>query len=483
MGYLARSVVFSWCLRRVVKPDVAAFAGVLLGVSGCNALLGLERRQPPAPLKSDPDAGTRASGASSGPDASLMTGSTNASSDCEPEKCGAETTTSATCVSEVTCLENTTRALDSGGPRECLGPACKTAGASCDVDAECVEGLCASAPNGSGVCCVANCDAPCQACAENGRECVSLVDAVQCGEIQCPEDTTCIKYTQTSVTRERCVDGACGAPEVLCAFVARNEGKPCSDDRLCDDAGNCTVPKLKLGVACDASEQCELGYCVDGVCCESDCDGTCMNCRPGTGKCDVLPEDDEQCPQIACEPRDSLCATALGDITGARCARVGACKSTQDCPFDFAPKGTFCYGDQLCDGKGHCAVPEVDCGTSTCGGFGELGCCVHTTNPELATPVCSTTSECLVQYDDWLVGCDEHSDCDIAEELCCALVHSGGGHTYCMPAAECNHAYSGPISLVELCDSPAMGSIPCSTGLACNVTSETLVGYGFCRLP
>jgi hypothetical protein len=420
---------------------------------------------------------------------------------CERDRLGclvwsdAESCPSALCADATTCYEASTSVtsptawtstVGDGGtpPSLCTDPPCAgTAGTACKTDDECVEGTCQPGSDGSDICCTASCDAPCLSCAPNGHACSDMADDARCGEIPCPADTTCRNYRAELAIEDRCVDGVCGAAEAVCGFVARNENEPCGGELLCDDTGNCSAPKFAQGAECEIDEQCTTEHCANGVCCESDCDGVCMDCRPGTGKCDVVPADDPVCPQIDCEA-DYFCSTWISDISNDRCARLGACKSDQDCVFEYAPKGTLCYVDTLCDGQGECAVPEVECGVKTCETNDTLGCCAHTENAGVITPECTDRADCIGEYSTWHLGCDEHSDCDIAEQLCCAHVSNSGGYTECSPTAECNHSYPQyGLSLVELCDSPAMGAKPCSTNVTCNTTSETLPGYTFCRLP
>ncbi|MCY1022690.1 hypothetical protein [Pyxidicoccus sp. MSG2] len=60
------------------------------------------------------------------------------------------------------------------------------------------------------------------------------------------------------------------------------------------------------GSNCSVSAQCETGWCVDGVCCQTACSGTCESCNlPGTeGLCTTVP---------AGEPRPGTCASCNGD--------------------------------------------------------------------------------------------------------------------------------------------------------------------------
>jgi hypothetical protein len=72
-------------------------------------------------------------------------------------------------------------------------------------------------------------------------------------------------------------------------------------------SGTWTVSaSLAVGAACDSAVQCESGACVDGVCCQTACSGTCQACNlPGTeGVCTPVP---------AGEPRPGTCERCDGD--------------------------------------------------------------------------------------------------------------------------------------------------------------------------
>lgn len=63
---------------------------------------------------------------------------------------------------------------------------------------------------------------------------------------------------------------------------------------------------LAEGSTCAGAVQCESGFCVDGVCCQTACSGTCQSCsQPGSeGFCTLVP---------AGEPRPGTCEVCDGD--------------------------------------------------------------------------------------------------------------------------------------------------------------------------
>ncbi|MBI4701773.1 MAG: hypothetical protein HY744_11550 [Deltaproteobacteria bacterium] len=85
-----------------------------------------------------------------------------------------------------------------------------------------------------------------------------------CDPEACPgKDETCGKRT--------CTGGAC-------AVQAAPKGTPCPEDGggVCDGEGHCA--KIPAGGSCTKATACESGYCADGVCCTSACEGPCGSC-------------------------------------------------------------------------------------------------------------------------------------------------------------------------------------------------------------
>jgi hypothetical protein len=203
--------------------------------------------------------------------------------------------------------------------------------------------------------------------------------------------------------------------------------------------------------------------------------------------CDVVPANDPLCSDVICENLTTECATSLGDITTDHCKALGACKTFTDCETLAQPKGTPCGGyPRICDGVSDCVDREVDCGASSCEFYGDNRCCAVSSVESITAPQCVAEGEqCLAGYSDWELSCDEQADCRSGEEICCAIVtNSGGGSIKCIPPEECNlYAAVATASFVELCESPRMERRACSNGVACSITSETLPGFTFCRLP
>ncbi len=169
---------------------------------------------------------------------------------------------------------------------------------------------------------------------------------------------------------------------------------------------------------CSAGSECCSGYCVDGVCCNSSCIGTCVSCNlaGGVGTCSYVPSGQD--PSEECYGT----GTCGGTCNSGACQYPGTsvtCSSLLDCDYlnyyyqsgTESPTATeYCYyrdyADtyQYCNGAGSCNALncssysdplQYSCGickyisSSSCTG-GTLGSC---TNYSKGTS-CGTNQEC-----------------------------------------------------------------------------------------
>jgi hypothetical protein len=121
------------------------------------------------------------------------------------------------------------------------------------------------------------------------------------------------------------------------------------------------VPALGVnGQACGAGSGCQTGFCVDGVCCETACAGSCNACRAAkTGQADG-----------ACRPvttgtdPDDECELDSSNL----CGRTGMCNGAGACAVaaaNLACGETKCMGSSLtprprCNGMGTCEARPVE---------------------------------------------------------------------------------------------------------------------------
>jgi hypothetical protein len=168
-------------------------------------------------------------------------------------------------------------------------------------------------------------------------------DACQ-GEVTVHENAA--NGTACGMGCQSCTDGVCG---------------PCSPGFVCDALACVSVGDQPPGSACVKNADCMSGFCVDGVCCESECSDKCKACSNAkTGQA------------------NGVCATALdGTNPGDRCMELdvcvgGTCRCENgvqdgseldvDCGGVCAP----CSGQWVCNGLAGCGAPKQECCNIDC---------------------------------------------------------------------------------------------------------------------
>jgi hypothetical protein len=191
--------------------------------------------------------------------------------------------------------------------------------------------------------------------------------------------------------------------------------------------------KVKTGSTCSSPSDCTLGFCVNGVCCSTACNGDCnQSCTTGTGAC--IPKPARSACGAAFQGPHNVAASAIPDR-------------------DVFP---------ICDGQGNCTGPKVRCGPShgLCTASSTTACCDTQTTP--GSTACRSASTCYGV----ILNCISASDCPVSQ-LCCVRTALGGEATgYC--AASCQNDF-------EACDPSAP---TCSSGGTCTDIQDT--GVGFC---
>ncbi len=254
------------------------------------------------------------------------------------------------------------------------------------------------------------------------------------------------------------------------------------------------------GAACAAGAECSSGNCVDGVCCESACSGTCESCNlPGkVGRCEPIPDGEDpaaECPTIplpdagaptAPDADDSGAGDAEaptsfvipdGGITLNHNPCAGKCNGQRACAYPGGERtcgSVFCgtpisQGRASCDSKGHCLFGIEECKAYSCTD-GSPGC----------KEACTSESDCLATH-----------FCDTASNTCKAKLANGascegvGGNAcasgHCADGVCCNDACTGYAG--AKCDVPgSKGQCTCSAcpGKTCKLyfRDEDGDGYG-----
>ncbi|MDC0745680.1 hypothetical protein [Polyangium mundeleinium] len=378
---------------------------------------GLDGECGPITMGSDPDNECANQAASSCGTTGSCNGAGACQLHAQGTPCGAvcvgDSAQSNTCNGMGTCAAAGT--ATSCAPYACVAGACNTtctANADCTAGNVCVGGVCGELePNGAactsdvwcqsgacvdGVCCNTACTGLCEACTTakkgagaNGvcgpiasgtdpeNEC-ALEAAGSCGQNgQCNGAGACQLHAQgtscgaslcqgTIVKGQicdgmgQCVSDPAGkecAPYVCSAGSCKN---PCANDNECLSGtlcigGACKPPGMP-GVPCSTGAACSSGFCVDGVCCDTACEGSCEACtaaKKGQGA-------DGQCQPIkmGTDPDDECAAQPPSS-----CGLDGQCNGAGDCAMYAAGtpcaagscEGTTQTNPSQCDGSGTCA--------------------------------------------------------------------------------------------------------------------------------
>lgn len=280
-------------------------------------------------------------------------------------------------------------------------------GGSCPRDATCSSGHCSD-----GVCCNTACGNSnpndCQQCSGSGQ-CQVLPNNVTCRSSTgscdprercdginpaCPSDelspagTVCrTAQCQASNTRARleatCTGAAANCPGAtfvdcdpylcenrVCLTSCSGDGD-CQAGFFCNGSGECEAERA-AGLSCTAANQCETGFCADGVCCTTSCHRQCEACDlAGNGTCSA----------VTGAPRGNRppCASD-GSVCG------GACNGSSRAACEYPDGGVECRSwscddteatlQAFCDGAGSCpAEQKQECSPFACGPTGCFGNC------------------------------------------------------------------------------------------------------------
>jgi len=254
-----------------------------------------------------------------------------------------------------------------------------------------------------GVCCESACDGACNRCNDPAQP-------GKCEDIDgpAPSPKGCDHFLQCSM-------GTC--PTQCDSSHACVDGYYCSGNHTCQ-------PVKGQGVRCNARGECANGLpCVDGVCCESACPGSCESCDQQGHEGICLPRATGDAPHAghpACPvSADTSCAAACDGRTTTHCvfpAAGSSCGGPATCTADGLQPPSEC------DGRGTCEEPApVSCGPFACGQRNGKATCLNS---------CTTDSQCAVADG---YHCDQGACTRCVESEC-------NGFTCDLQAGECRNS-------------------------------------------
>jgi hypothetical protein len=357
----------------------------------------------------------------------------------------------------------------------CVHGSCglKPKGADCTTAKECQSGFCAQ-----GVCCDSACTEACMACdltASAGTcsgvpdhepdpqgKCVASPPATcgttgLCSKSTCAFDDpglnckTAVCATQMSLTPASTCDGkgACVTPSNLscgtfnCVDGACKTGcTPATEAQDCAPPNSCMNNTCGLrvnGAVCTAANQCQSGFCTEGVCCNNACadapDGLCKTCK-GTktipaGTCGNVDSGTGD-PKSRCTKSNVANGDCSNDGT---CNGAGACRpwsSTTGCRQESCTGSTHTL-PATCSGTGTCpAAVTVSCGAYVCNSTSPtcLNTCASDADCTGGLTCLKTTNRCGDKLGTG-ESCVANSDCAsglvcAAEGVCCDNACAGG---------------------------------------------------------
>jgi hypothetical protein len=239
------------------------------------------------------------------------------------------------------------------------------------------------------------------------------------------------------------------------------------------------------GQPCSALAECASGLCVDGVCCNAPCGGSCDACSKAAGgsidgTCTIVPSGNAgnpPCNMLACDGVHAGCSVCNSDAdctAGQYCDATGSCVAKK-------PQGSPCNAAADCKAPGTCVVCAtaacVDgyCCESTCAqacdvcsavlGSSANGTCgpaaKATTGSSCAAPYacngssllcptqCASDDDCAPSY-----YCDPTSVCKLRKNLGASCNINAGADC---KTANCRECVSGNCSDAVCCDQSCSG--------------------------
>jgi hypothetical protein len=248
-------------------------------------------------------------------------------------------------------------------------------------------------------------------------------------------------------------------------------GKPwhMPDRAICDLATHDCVGTgggdRENGESCSSGTQCASGNCVDDVCCDSTCTGTCKACDVAgqLGSCVLVPAGQD----------------TRGDCAGSHEKCGGSCDGQGACAFATTSvecRPPSCSNDALttshCDGLGACASKTDPCGGYRCD---DAGTACKSSCQSAAD--CTGAAECIegLCVDELPLGepCGTNNAACLSgycvDGVCCSVPSCGECLTCVNPAdpGSCKDVEAGPAPTGDCPGAPACGAGQCDGAGSC----------------
>jgi len=282
---------------------------------------------------------------------------------CAPYLCdGASLSCPSSCATNADCA--TGNYCSSGN--QCVAK--KTNGQTCGNAGECQSGFCVN-----GYCCNSACSSSCDACNVTGNL------------------GTCTVNSAGSTGAPSCAPYVCNGLNAACPSSCTTTAD-CTSGNYCN--GTQCVATKPNGTTCGTAIECQSGFCVDGYCCNSACNGGCNACNlSGTlGLCSVMGPGSigsPTCAPYVCDGMFQTCPTSC--TSDANCASGNYCNGTQ-CLAKKA-NGTTCGGANECASgfcvDGYCCNGTCGSSCDACNVTGNLGSCTLLPSGSSGAPTCS----------------------------------------------------------------------------------------------
>jgi hypothetical protein len=253
-------------------------------------------------------------------------------------------------------------------------------------------GICANVPDGQPDPMATCMDTGAAGCGNNGKcqagACQSYPQGTPCRAASCPANTATFTPAGTCNGAGTCtIPAATSCFPYSCGTAACNS--TCRADADCAPPGVCSGGSCGLkppGATCGTKDECQLGFCEQGICCQTACTGICKSC--------ALSNSRGLCSNIADGNPDV--AARCSDQGAASCGTDGFCDGKGACRLYGA--GTICLGAscpkgqstqtnaRTCDGLGVCQTPTTKaCAPYVCDG----------TSMSMCLGTCTSDQDCL----------------------------------------------------------------------------------------